>query len=1038
MTRSESVIHAPSLKMNATIKKFIKIFSGLSLGSVILASWFLYSSNLRHYDLVAERQLTVVKQVADAVTRGLYSNASDARFLSRLTGRYLESDHPNLRLLEDLYADFSRSREYYFSLSFIDTKGGEQIRVDRSYSGPVIAPETALRDLSDRYYFRETIKAGRNQVYVSRFDLNILNGRIEMPYRPTLRFGCPVLSSTGQTLGVIIISYEGRTLINRLRLNIDVGVGVLLLSNGNGDWIVGPTPDEEWGHLLGHDGKYGVDQRFPAVWQQMEAVNSAQFRNRQGLFSFETVGLTTGEVLYEKVDSGEDADKRWKVLTWVPDERLSVPWVILFLVAGGVFLALVAMGCWQVADNMVHQEEVENRLRENEERTMAISQSSQDAIVMIDSRGRIILWNPAAEKLFGYTEIEAMGTKLNELIAPEGLRGAAKAELEKFAETGKGPMIGNVLEFSARHKDGSEVPIELAASSFQFKGEWYAVGSMRDISRRRIGEMDLKRSEETSRALINAPTESAMLIGINGIIEAINEVGARRIGSTVERLVGENAFDHMSEDFANRGPGLIAQVQRTGRPVAYEDQRGDRRMLINIYPVRGADETIDRLAVFGRDVTEQRRAEAALMHSEQRFRDVSEAIGEVIWETDAEGLLKFITQDVEVFAHLPAEQLIGKPMSAILPEEDVDDFNHWRNIVYARQEPFSNVEARTMGKDGSVIWLQINGTPYFDAAGRFQGYRGAAMDITERKATETAIKASERKLRALAESAYDAIVMIDSRDRVSFWNDAAEQLFGYTEQEVLGQAIHPLITPPEELEHALKGMERFSSHGMGDAVGSITEVMAMRKDGSRFEAERSIASFRLEGAWYAVATIRDISERKATEAKLLELATTDSLTGLYNRRRFMELCEREFSRSIRYDRPLAMFMMDIDHFKKVNDEYGHDAGDRVLRALSEISVMALRNADLLGRLGGEEFGVLLPETDAESALDVAERLRQSISRTDISVNSHTLKITVSIGISMLTPGMHSIDTLLKGADIALYEAKQTGRNRVVVYGSEEE
>jgi len=164
------------------------------------------------------------------------------------------------------------------------------------------------------------------------------------------------------------------------------------------------------------------------------------------------------------------------------------------------------------------------------------------------------------------------------------------------------------------------------------------------------------------------------------------------------------------------------------------------------------------------------------------------------------------------------------------------------------------------------------------------------------------------------------------------------------------------------------------------------------------------------------------------------LATTDSLTGLFNRRRFMELCEQEFSRSIRYDRPLAMFMMDIDHFKHVNDDYGHDAGDRVLKSLAEISILALRGADVLGRFGGEEFGVLLPETDEESAREVAERLRQSIERASISINGITLSITVSIGVSILKPDMGSMESLLKKADIALYDAKQSGRNRVVLSG----
>lgn len=1018
--------------MFAIFKKFIKLYAVLSLGLLIVAGWFLYSWNKSHQDLVAARQQTLVAQFTDTITRDLHSNASDARFLARLVGRYIEHGHSGLHALEDFFADFSRSRDFYFSLRYIDETGAERVRIDRSYAGPVITPPSVLQNKGDRYYFRETSKLKRNDVYVSNFDLNVEHGKIEIPYRPTLRFAAPVVDRDGESLGIVVLNYEGRALLNSIRLQAGLGEGIILLSSSEGYWILGPTSEEEWGQLVKERAKHTMASRFPEAWKRMTEVNKSQIRTGAGLFTFDAVGVAPGTVLNEDSIMDGDYSKRWRILTWVPDNRLRVPWMSFYLVLGGIFLGLLAMGCWQVADNLVHQEEVELLLRENEERTMAISQSSQDAIVMIDSKGLVIHWNPAAEQLFGYSESQVMGFSLHDLLAPEDLRDKAHKGLLDFAATGEGRIIDSVMDFTGIHKNGDLVPVELAASSFKFKDEWYAVGTMRDTSRRRKSELELKRSEETSRALINAPTESAMLISLNGTIEAINEIGAQRMDGTVDDLIGKNAFDRIDKDFVKQGREIAFRVQQTGEPVTFERVRGDRRMLINMYPVRGAEDSVDRLAIFVRDVTEQRMAEAALMYSEQRFRDVSEAVGEIIWETDKDGVLQFITDDIQSVLGYSPEEMQGRTMSVFLPEEDADDYEHWRKRVYGRRRSFSNTEARTVDKSGNQVWLQLSGAPYYDSEDNFQGFRGAALDITERRADEIAIKASERKLRALAESAYDAIVMVDAKGRVSFWNDSAEHLFGYTEEEVLGQDIHPLVAPPETHDDAAKGMEEFTKSGTGPAVGAITEMEAVHKDGTRFEVERSIASFRLSGEWYAVATIRDISERKATEAKLRELATTDSLTGLYNRRRFMELCEREFSRSVRYGRPLAMFMLDIDHFKKVNDEYGHDAGDQVLRSLSEISVLALRGADILGRLGGEEFGVLLPETEVKAAHDVAERLRQSIERAAISINGFTLNITVSVGVSILTPEMHTIDQLLKGADVALYQAKQSGRNKVVM------
>lgn len=441
---------------------------------------------------------------------------------------------------------------------------------------------------------------------------------------------------------------------------------------------------------------------------------------------------------------------------------------------------------------------------------------------------------------------------------------------------------------------------------------------------------------------------------------------------------------------------------------------------------------MEKIAIFARDVTEQHQAKIALINSEQRFRDVSAAVGEFIWETDKEGKFQYITEDVNHVLGYTTSEILGSLPHEFLPEEDKEDYLVWHEDLHRRREPFSNIELRNVTKDGRIIWLQLSGVPYFDEEGTFMGFRGAAMNISDRKATEEAIKASERKIRALAESAYDAIVMVDTNGFVSFWNDAAEQLFGYQENEALGRKIHDLIAVENDKTQAEKGMYQFAMTGKGPVIGAIHETTARRKDGTMIPVERSISGFRLGDAWYAVATIRDITERKATEAKLRELATTDSLTGLNNRRRFMELAEREFTRSMRYQRPLALYMLDIDHFKIVNDTHGHDVGDQVLRSLAETAVIALRGADILGRLGGEEFGVLLPETDEQAAIEVAERLRMSIEHTSIPINNgEELKITVSLGVAVLGKNINSIAEMLKRADVALYEAKQSGRNRVI-------
>jgi len=1019
--------------MSRIIKEFGKLYGPLVLGILVVSIWFLHSQNQNHKNIVSERQGAMVAVVSQIVTRDLASRAMDAQFLARLVSRRLSSGQDSsLRDLEDVFTDFARSRQSYFILRYLDQNGMERVRVDRSFAGLVLSPASSLQDKRGRYYFKKTLRAGKNDVYVSNFDLNIEHGRIDVPYRPTLRFGCPVIDDAGRKRGAIVLNLDGSVLLDEIRVQAGAGEGVSMLCNGDGYWMLGPSVQDEWGHIVGDANNASMVNRFASAWKFTSGHETGQIITDQGLFTFNTLNVVPDMVMSDDPPSGDLAQRRWKIMTWVPPALLHVSWMALYLSLTVLILVVLGAGCWFLAAYRVSQSEVEAQLRENEERTLAISQSSQDAIIMIDDQDRITHWNPAAERLFGYTAEEIMGQRFQNLLALESLGESANEVVKRFASTGMENGNGQVIEFDGLRKDGSLVPLELALSSFQFKGQRCAVGSLRDITRRKHSESELKRSEETGRALLNAPTESAMLIDPDGAIVAINEIGARRLGGSVDETIGRNAYDLIApEQVENRRP-VFLQVMETGEPAQFEDFRADRRMQINAYPVKAPDGSVERLAIFARDVTEQRAAETALMQSEQRFRDVSASVGEFIWETNRASEVTFITEDVIFVLGYAASELQGSMLLLLMPEEDMDEFKGWQNGVYDRREAFSKKEIRIVSKVGEILWLQIGGVPYYGDDGEFMGYRGAAMNITNRKAADLAIKTSERKLRALAESAYDGVIMIDINGHISFWNHAAEQLFGYTEEEALGSNVHSLVAPEEDYAKAEAGMFQFAMTGSGAAVGVVQEAMGKHKDGTLFPVERSVAGFRLGEEWYAVATIRDITERKATEAKLRELATTDGLTGLNNRRRFMELSEREFARSLRYDRPLALFMLDIDFFKKVNDTYGHSVGDDVLRSLSETAIMALRGADILGRIGGEEFGVLLPETTLEAAMEVAERLRVSIERSSLDVNGESLSVTVSIGVSIMKPDIVSIEALLKRADDALYDAKQSGRNRVVM------
>ena len=213
------------------------------------------------------------------------------------------------------------------------------------------------------------------------------------------------------------------------------------------------------------------------------------------------------------------------------------------------------------------------------------------------------------------------------------------------------------------------------------------------------------------------------------------------------------------------------------------------------------------------------------------------------------------------------------------------------------------------------------------------------------------------------------------------------------------------------------------------------EIWNKRKNGEVYPEHLTITAVRnLEGfVTNYVGSFVDITEQVRLQEELQRRAEVDFLTGLINRRHFLELAEVELVRAQRYNSSLSVLMMDIDYFKNINDTYGHKTGDLVLQKLALVCEEVLREGDIIGRLGGEEFSILLPETASPRAMEVAERLRQALADTSLKLGDSGLELpfTVSIGVTALEGRNFSIDSLLQEADAAPYQAKNSGRNRVV-------
>lgn len=294
--------------------------------------------------------------------------------------------------------------------------------------------------------------------------------------------------------------------------------------------------------------------------------------------------------------------------------------------------------------------------------------------------------------------------------------------------------------------------------------------------------------------------------------------------------------------------------------------------------------------------------------------------------------------------------------------------------------------------------------------------------------------AHNRLLVAALEAAANGIVITDCEGHLEWVNPAFCKLTGYDLQEVMGKQPGGLVKSGLQDQAFYQTM--WETIRRGETWRG--EIVNKRKNGEFYDEALSIAPVRDEtGAIRHYIGIKDdISERKRMEQELQKLARTDSLTGLFNRRVFLERLELEVARLVRLETlPIALLMLDLDYFKRINDSYGHAMGDVVLSHFAELITATVRTIDVAARLGGEEFGILLPGADQADALAMAERLREKVAAAILPHEKGEIRYTVSIGIAALSVTDANCEQALHRADAALYTAKANGRNQCCLFES---
>lgn len=544
-------------------------------------------------------------------------------------------------------------------------------------------------------------------------------------------------------------------------------------------------------------------------------------------------------------------------------------------------------------------------------------------------------------------------------------------------------------------------------------------------------ETDRREAEELYRN-ISEKTWTAIYVVQDGIFQLINSRGATYVGYTPEELIGRKSISIIHpEDREMAAKNSVAMLK--GKQTSpYEF-----RVITKNGGIRWIIETTTSInykgkrAILGNsiDITERKQAENVIREKERFFTSV---LDEMIT------FLAVLKPDGEiVFVNNAPLKVIGKSLEQVrgMKFYNVDWWTYSRDIQQLIKEDlercasgeniYHEVQIRT--RDGDT-WIDFNMHPIFGEDGSIQYLIPEGRDITERKQTEEALRESEEKYHSLI-STEDFMYLVDRDCRYLFVNQRYRERYGLDLNEITKKTYADLHSG-DQVKDFSEGVAKVFETGE-----SIQSEVKSINDGKYYLKTLSPVRGKDGEVMYVTVVAKDITDRKRAEEELIHMATHDYLTGLSNRALFNDRLAVELARARRNPKKLAVMLLDLDEFKEINDTLGHSFGDKLLKAVAKCLSELLRESDTVARMGGDEFLLLLSEfVHVNDVVNIAQKILDTI-RKPLLVNGHELNITTSLGIAVYPEDGRDANTLIKNADIAMYNVKKHGRNGYQIYSS---
>ena len=556
----------------------------------------------------------------------------------------------------------------------------------------------------------------------------------------------------------------------------------------------------------------------------------------------------------------------------------------------------------------------------------------------------------------------------------------------------------------------------------------------------------LQESEERYRALFDRSLDLVYIFDFEGRFIDANAAALNRLGYTKEEIHSLNFTSLLSEDQLPIAFKSLQEIRETGIQKNPTELRLRHKNDSDVYVEsqgsiiisNGAPVAIQAIA---RDITERKQAEEELRRSEEKYRNIIENMQDGYFELDLAGNFTFVNDAECRNIGYSKEELIGMNNRRYQDETAAQKMYQLFSRVYKTGEPVKASDVEIIRRDGTKGFNEISTSLIRDAEGKPIGFRGISRDITERKQMEENIRQSEERYRSIIEEMGEWYFETDLAGNITFFNDILSDVLGYSQKELTGLNFRSFIKK-EESESVYRIFNQVYKTGKPSknyhydffkADGTITfaEFSVFPKR----DKEGKVCGFRGVG--------QDITERKRAEEKIQYMATHDALTGLPNRLMFSQLLNHVIQAARRYKRQFAVLFIDLDRFKTINDTLGHDAGDQLLQEIGARLKQTLRASDVIARLevdegvvarlGGDEFVILIEEVNDLSQLKtVSHRILSAVIKPMI-IMGEECRITASIGISIFPKDAEDEQSLMKNADIAMYFAKEEGKNNFQFY-----